>query len=250
MFQPYTVNDIIRLSAKNASVLGTGQTLNSADTNDLFRMFNAMLAQWTRKRWLTFHLMDTGIQSTGNPTYSVGIGGDFNIPRTNQLNAAFVRLLPVPQGGPIDLPLQIIETYEEFSAITMKQIGTIPCAVFLDTGYPFGTAHFYPVPPAGMYQVHIITKSDLPQFQNLTDVILLPPEYIEALIWNLSLRACGMFGNEPSELQREFAIASLETIKNANTQIRNMAMPNGLPGSGRQGRWAGHGVGKGWGQTW
>src|ERR1700722_5997638 len=83
--------DIVTQALKKAGVLGVGQTPLAEDTNDAFYDLNDMIAQWARKRWLMWHLLDVPLVSTGAMSYTVGIGGNFNTPRPDRLEAAFFR---------------------------------------------------------------------------------------------------------------------------------------------------------------
>lgn len=66
-----------------------------------------MLAQWSRKRWLVFHLVNTALTSTGAQSYSVGPGGDFDMPRPDRLGAAYIRRLISGASNPVDFPLEL-----------------------------------------------------------------------------------------------------------------------------------------------
>jgi hypothetical protein len=97
--------DIIKLALKDAGALGVGQTPLSEDVDDAFRRLNWMVSTWARKRWLIWHLVDVAKISTGAQSYTVGPGGDFNLPRRpHRLHAAFLRQnpgAPIPSNPPV-----------------------------------------------------------------------------------------------------------------------------------------------------
>lgn len=64
---------------------------------------------------------------------------------------------------------------------------------------------------------------------NINTEIVMPPEYEEALMYNLAIRVCSMFQVPPMDETRRLAKASLNTIRVANTQIPALIMPN-VPG--------------------
>jgi hypothetical protein len=231
---------LIRLALKTAGVEGIGQTPSAEDSNDVFTVLNAMVAQWSRKRWLIPNLIDIAVPSTGAQSYTIGIGGNIAVDRPDQIEAAYVRLLPIT-GSPVDLPLGIIAAHEDYASITMKSLQTLPEAVFYDAAFPLGNVYTYPVMPAGSYELHILIKNTIDQFTSLTQPIILPPEYADALIWNLAARIAPMFGAETNPTVVGLAAMGLNTIRGANSQITVLPMPSGLPGSGA-GRWAGHGI--------
>jgi len=84
-----------------------------------------MIAQWARKRWLMWHLIDVAKVSTGAQSYTVGVGGDFNTPRPDRLEAAFFRQIVPSQPNLIDYPLEIIEARETYNNIALKTLSSL-----------------------------------------------------------------------------------------------------------------------------
>lgn len=221
-----TPNDIIDQALKKSGVLGIGQTASAEDTNDAFLDLNDMLAQWQRKRWLIWHLVDYSIVSTGANSYTIGPGGDINIvQRPDRLESAFFRQLTQSQPNQVDYPLELIESYETYSRIPLKNLQTFPQYIFYDSGYPLGTLHAYPVLQASIYELHIQVKALLSQFNTLADVIVLPPEYTAALKWNLAARLRPSYQLEHDPQITALALDSLNVIRGANTQIQRLTMP-------------------------
>ena len=217
--------DLISLCLKTAGVIGVGQTPDAADTADCFTLLNAMIGQWNKERWLIYNLVDIGLTSTGAQSYSVGVGGDFNCVRTDRLETAYVRLLHGSPSNPFDYPLTLIDSREEYSDITLKSLTTFPTSVFLDSGYPLGRVYPWPIPAAGQFEIHLVIKDNISQFPNLTTAFDLPPEYMEALIWNLSVRMRPLYQLPPDPTIVALAKASLNVIRQSNAQISELRMP-------------------------
>lgn len=265
-----TARDIITAALQDAGVTGVGQTPSGEDMNDALFRLNNMLGQWNRQRWLVFHTVDVTCISNGNISYTVGLGGNFNIARPDRLETGcFVRQLNgiattsgsdfnndfsqdfgplVPASGNfIDYPLALIEAQEDYNKIALKSLSTWPSCVFYDaamtmgtpiggnpsgTQYPYGNARFYPVPAAGQFEIHLLVKDVLQTISNLSADILMPPEYVEALQYNLAQRLCLKYQLPlPPELAG-FALAALETIRGANFKIPMLQLPARLIGQG------------------
>ena len=225
-----TVLSLITRCLKDAGVIGVGQSASAEDANDAFDKLNAMLAQMSLRRWLVYQLVDTALSSTGALSYSIGPGCDFNVPRPDRIEGAFCRQVSTPQG--VDWPLAIIEAHEDYNRITLKTLGSLPGSVFYDSGYPTGKLYFWPVPTGGVYELHVLTKLPLTAFTSLTQPIVLPPEYEEALVYNLAVRLRPAYQLPPDPVINQLAKAALNTIKNANTQMPRLRMPPGLRGLG------------------
>jgi hypothetical protein len=253
---------------RESGVIAAGQVPVAQDIQDSFNRTNTMLAQWQRKRWLVYHLIDVVCNSTGVPNYSVGPGQQFNIAnRPERIYSAFFRQFPggaIPQvsfqvrvrdhynpniisnivpltiagvAGPqpniVDYPLNVIRTWENYSVIALKTLPSWPESVFLDTGWPFGTAKFYPVPLAGQFELHLQFSEVLQRFVNLSDEINLPPEYEGGMLYNLICRTRAAYGLAADPVMIALAKDGLDVIREANLQIPNMSMPPTLIRDGR-----------------
>jgi hypothetical protein len=222
--------DLIRLTLRDAGVNGAGQSPNAEDNNDAFRHLQMMLAQWQRKRWLIYHLIDVPLLSTGANSYSIGIGGDFNVPRPDRIEAAFTRYIG---STSTDQPLTIIDAREDYNRISVKSISAPSNCLFYDAAYPVGQVYFYPVPPAGLYGLHLTVKDTLSAFPDLTTNINLPDEYQEALLYNLAVRLRISYQLAPDPAVNMLAKAALATIRGANAQIPMLQMPSAVISNGR-----------------
>ena len=179
-----TALDLMKLALKDLGALGIGQTISADDTKDALDTLNQMLGQWQGERLSIFHEIEVVKAATGALSYTIGPGGDFSTPRPTDIKAAFVRL---NTGSlPVDYPIRIIRSREEYSRLSVKALTTIPDSLFYDSAYPLGTLLWYPVPPAP-YEMHIVVLDTLPQFATATAAISLPPEYLAAIRFNLAV---------------------------------------------------------------
>ena len=260
-----TAQDIVLFALKATGVFGVGQTALPDDLNDSFNAMNMMIGIWNRKRWLIWHLLDVGVVSTGSLYYTVGVGSQFDIPRPDRIEGAYFRQLvpgipstlttdpslgfsilidgptPLPlaadglqnsAGLQVDFPLILLESMEDYSRITLKQLSTFPRYAFYDASFPTATVRTWPVLPATLFEFHILVKDVLQTFPSLTTPINLPPEYYEAIWSNLSLRLRTIYKipAPPPGMDdvTNLARASLNTIRGANTQIPRLIMPRGV----------------------
>ncbi len=226
--------DLINLALKQVGVLGVGQTASAEDINDAFRMLNMLLAQWSVKRNVVHQISDLSVLSTGAQSYTVGPGGNFNAPRPAKILSAYYRQLSVPGGlaNAVDTPVDLLQSMSDYSRIATKAISSLPSMAYYDPQYPLGILRMWPVPVAG-YELHILALMPLDKFVTPFDDINLPPEYEEALMYNLAGRLYPMYGMAPSQVIVGLAAASLQTLRMANIQIGKLRMPGALVGGDR-----------------
>lgn len=207
-----------------------GVASGSQDVADAFSLLVAMLGQWQQERWLVWGLVNTALPATGANSYTVGPGGDFSQGRPTKIESAFIRLLPVAGNGQtVDFPLEIISSYDDFNMITLKNLTTIPSAVFYDAAFPLGNLFVWPVPAAGSYEIHIAARADLPSYGSLSAPLGLPAEYNEALIANLACRINLLAGASTNPELSRLAAKTLRVLRKVNLQVPAMQMPAGIP---------------------
>lgn len=230
--------DLIDIVFRDSGVLGVGQTLQAQDTADAVRRFNMMLGQWKRRRWLVYHLVDHSILMDGSLNYTIGAGGDINAARPDKIESAFVRQIVQSQPNQVDYPLRLIQSYEEYSRISLKNLQAGPgYFLFYDSGYPLGTLYPWPIMGGGAgggpYELHIQVKSELDSVGNPADTVVLPPEYEQA-IYACQLQATrSAYRLPPDPYIDKLAKSSLETLRSSNFQVPTLSMPRPL--SGRNG---------------
>lgn len=223
-----TVGDIVTLALKKSGALGVGQSALAEDTTDAFNEANYLLAQWNRKRWIVYHLIDTAKTSTGAQSYTVAPGGDFSIVRPDRLEFGYFRLLNSTGQNQVDYSVKILPSREDYSRIALKSLETWPSYVFLDSNYPTGNVYFWPIPPANLYELHIVTKDVLTAFTSLAQTINLPPEYEMALLYNLAVRLRVSYQMPPDPALIALAQDALNVLRGANTQIPKLRLPSSL----------------------
>lgn len=224
-----TPMDVITAALKKAGILGVGQIALAEDINDAYADLNDMLAQWQRKRWLIWHLVDYSITSTGAQSYTIGPGGDIDVlTRPDRLESAFFRQLVNSNPNRVDYPLEIIEARETYNLISLKQLTSFSYYIFYDTGFPLGTLYPWPIAQASQYEIHISVKEQLNQFTSLGETIVLPLEYFAAMKWNLAVRLVVSYKLPMDPALVALAKDSLNLIRNANAQIPRLQMPRDL----------------------
>lgn len=176
------VSSIIKAAARAKAAIDRFNDLDGAEYEDGLRALNAMLALWAAEGITIYNVITESFTLvTNKPSYTIGTGGDFNTTRPTDIYYALIR-----DAGNNDYAVSVI-TDEEFDCIANKTTPGRPNRIQLKPGYPLATLTVYPVPLLSETIVLANTKV-IASFASIDDDINLPPEFEEALIYNLSLR--------------------------------------------------------------
>lgn len=235
------VQQLLTNALTDAGVIGIDEAIEQPVLNRAFTQANWLLAQWARKRWLVYRIQDYSFVSTGAQTYSVGLKQIVDInPRPDRLEYAFLRFLnSTPNNLPVDIPIEIIQSHEDYSRITVKNIGSIAWRIFYDPVWPVGLLFPWPIPQAGLYELHVGFKVVLPRFASVQDKINFPPEYEVALNWCLARRLRASYQMPADPTIDSLARDALNTLRLANTAVGVLRMPRALRNRNRAYDWRG-----------
>jgi hypothetical protein len=218
---------LLQNALEDGGIIGVDEDIEQIILNKAFRHANWLLAEWARKRWLVYSITDYSVVTTGAQTYGVGTGQPINInPRPDRLEYAFLRFLTPnsPPQFPVDIPLDIIQSREDYARITVKSIGTLAWRIFYDPQWPLGQLFPWPIPQASLYEIHVGFKTVLPRFTALNQPINFPPEYESAMNWCLARRFRAAFKLPANAEINSLARGSLNTIRLANQAMSTLVM--------------------------
>lgn len=235
--------DIITQALKEVGAIGVGETPLAEDANDAFIRLNFMLAQWQKKRYMVYRLVDSWKQSTGDMYYTVGPGGDFDVVRPPVIESAFVRFLnngsdfddadfspdfSTNGSQVVDQIMKPILAREDYNLIAQKRLTGVPGYFFYDPEVPLGRLYCWPIPNPDIYSIHIATREAISQFTSLAQTISLPPEYIPAMFYNLAVRLMPSYSQDPRPDLLALAKDAEAVVKGSNAAVPTLAMPDGL----------------------
>ena len=236
----FTVNDAVIDAMKDAGALGIGQSPTGQDIYDGQARLQRMLQQWNQERYLIYHLVTYTVPSTGQITpYTVGPGGQISVGangmRPNRIESAFFQQLNTTPQGPVQYPLRLIETMEDYRKISLPNLQTFSLCAFYDPAWPNGQLYVWPWPQATNYVVGIVAREQLPvQFAAPASTIVLPYAYHRAIVSNLAMELRPKYGivTQPGDPLPSIAKAAKQALRKGNTAIAEMDMPAGLVRNG------------------
>jgi len=228
-----TGDELIALALRTAGVQGVGQTALAQDSADALSLLNSILATWQAKRWLIPSLTDVYTTSTGAVSYTVGPGGDFDTPRPDRIEAAYIRALYTTGANLLDFAIDQFGAPEDYAALSLKYMGLaqngMAATLFYDPGLTQGTVYFWPI-PSSQYQLHILVKAAVGPITDTTATIALPDSYLRALIYSLASDCITAFALPPRPDIEMKAAGALSAVKASNLRIPEAQMPAALRG--------------------
>ena len=241
-----TTGDLIAAALLSSGILGIGQSAQAADMSTGLDLLRELIAQWQKKRWLVFVEQTVSVAaSTGAMSYTIGPGCDFDVNgRPDHISRAYIRIIPGVPPNLVDIPIEVLDSREDYAGISVKSLETMPATVYYESGYPTGEVYFWPVPPANMYGLYLVMKVPLPTYVSTADPLNLPDEYISALRWSMCVDMQMSYGLQarPDHVQR--AAVAINTLRQANAQIPQLAVPAPLRNRYGDAGLVGHGLGR------
>lgn len=206
---------------RQIGVLSTGETLSDSLAADGFMVLNGMMDSWNADRLAIFTIgIDTFFLTPGQQTYTMGLGGNFNVPRPAKIErASIVQLNNTTQ--PLELAIEMVD-YEGWQAIPVKNItSTLPTVVYDDGEYPYRNLSYWPIPTVAV-QTKLYDWTALKSFPDLVSDITFPPGYQEAIRYNLAMR---LIAEMPANFNQIMVSTTLQLATESLARIRSMNLP-------------------------
>jgi len=240
------VQDLIALALRTAGVLAVGQSALPQDTSDAQTMLTLLMQQWRQKRWLVFRL-DTMLfpVTVGKATYTVGptantpdvvVAGNY---RPANVQSCYLRqdVGSGPNSFPIDFPMTILGSRQEYDAIRLKSLASWPASIFFDPTVPNATLYIWPIPIQNFFHLYIAFQQAIDMAaegaQSLELTSVLPAETQMALMYNLALLLNVNYKLPPDPQLMAAAKSSANTLRQTNFALKPLRMPGALLGPQR-----------------
>lgn len=212
-----TVTEVITQALKDATVVGEGDSASAETMTDAFAVFQQMMGSWQENGMNVYAQVTSSFTPTGAISYSVGTGGDIPIARPEKIDFIYWR------SNGVDVPVQLLGTYEEYLEIANKTQGGDACFGFYLPSYPMGTLYLYPQPNSG--SVFLTRSEALPTFTSITDTIVLPAKYILPIRFSLAELFSVTFQTVISPAVSTMANRYRVSLRKSNTRVPILQMP-------------------------
>lgn len=171
-----TVSKLFELALKRINVIGQGGSITAVDADDALLYANNWIDSLSIENiTIPFILRTTWTMVSGQASYTVGTGGDINIPRPTFIE--HVNYIDGSLSPAIERELDYL-TDDAYAAIPIKTLtNLLPSFYYWNPTYAsgLGTLHFWLVPTSSVLTGVLYSHSPVAQFVNLTDTLVLPP---------------------------------------------------------------------------
>lgn len=223
--------DFIKAALRQINVLASGEEPTGDEGQDCLVVLNQMLDLWNADGLMIFAIEQNDFPLIADQqVYTLGEGGDFNIPRPKYIDRASIIISP-NTAQPIEYPIPIFTTQDWQEKVPVKNVdGNLPLLVYDDGDFPLRQLTFWPS-ASDQTVFRIYAYRPLTQFQNLQQVTAYPPGYAEAITSNLAVRLAALF--PPASVSPQLAVIAmnaLSVIRQVNaddTQLRSDIMAEG-----------------------
>lgn len=217
--------DIIRGSMRAVNILSAGRVPTSAEAQDYLEILNQMLDAFNAERLMIYTVNRYGPfpLTIGQQVYTLGTGGDFNIPRPPRVE--FITIINLTNNvQPDEIPIEMLDE-EGWASIPVKNIGgPLPEKVWEDGDFPLRNLSYWTIPTVPV-QTCIYGWGALQQFPDLNTKLIWPPGYLEALRWNLAIR---LDNAEISPYVAAMAVESKARLKGFNQPTITLECNDGI----------------------
>jgi len=220
MISSLRVYDIVFPALQMCDAVAYGEPLDPDLAKTAIQQLNLMRAT-DALGFVGYNYFDATIAPNSSTSYiTLGTGGD--IPS----RPAKIEQVTAIIGGltNILLPLQPLEQYRSLPYVAVY---SVPKAVYLETGFPLTKLWFYPGIQAG-YSVRVTGLAYPTDYENITDTVADPPEYVDYYISALAVRMAPMLG-KPADGLIQRAHSAKKKIKAAGFSNRAQQLsPRGV----------------------
>lgn len=232
-----TWQQLIEMSLRELGIGVAGEPIQPEDIQYGMLKINDFIDTMKTYRLLIHELLRQEKSVAANAvSYTVGVGGDIDIQRPEQiLKAGFVNTSVNPTE-PLETEIKMLSD-EEWAGITLKSLtSTISWGAWYQRSMPLARLYLYPrISVANKVALYVPTAIEefVEDENGLAVVVILPPGYRRMIVTNLALEEADAFSITPSpNLVRRAAIA-LDFVTRSNATSMTLRLPAGLTRRGR-----------------
>lgn len=212
------------------NVVAAGETPPAEQLQIAFRRANQWIDSLALERLTIYHLLRTQrTLSAGVATLTIGTGGDINIVRPTEVEAAGL-VIDVAASPQTEIPISVFSD-QEWENIRQKALtSSLVQGIYYDHNWSggLGQISLWPAPNVGNTALVIYTPQALTKFADLTTDYTFPPGYELFLQTNVLEPLAGAFGASVTAEQQASATKAARNVKRGNIRPEESTVDAGL----------------------
>jgi len=204
-------------------VLADEEQPAASQASGALRKLNNMIDAWNIDGLLVYGSTQYVLPLVGNQqVYTIGTGGDLNVPRPTNITSAFLRQTSLALYNQADLPLYIFNNQEWADVRFKGMTSSYPYGgVWFDETFPYINAYVFPIPTGNQYSLVFWADGVIGNLA-INTPINLAPGYKRALTANLCLELAPSYQTQVPDELRLIATSSKNAISRENLQINEL----------------------------
>jgi hypothetical protein len=225
-----TVLDILHRATMLTGMRASGEELDAFLTQDCLDALNMLVDGWALEELLVYTMTKHVIPGPlTTQTYTIGPGGNLNIPRPVRLEE--VKWRDASQVPALEHSLRPMTAQQYHGLWTPELTSTLPLSYYYEPTSPLGTLFVHPKPAAvaplalvvWVWNPWVTTSVD-----QLTDPITFPPGYERFLVHQLAVELGQQPGARLTPQTIKIAAESKLQIEQQNNKTPVLQLPVGL----------------------
>jgi hypothetical protein len=226
-----TGQDLIKQSLRLARItLRAGRVPATRQLTEGLGSLNSMLGRWSIDRLNVYQIvfLNSFALVAGTKAYTIGSGGTFDTPRPTRIERANI-LVGTDDRVALD-PVDV----DVWSGYSMQDDRGQPESLYLDRANAAGlsTIYFHKTPDQA-YPLELYVWQPFARLAAVTTTVVFPPEFEEAIVYQLALRLAALDGKECTPFVRETAERALGEIQAFNAPAAVMSCDPAIVQGGR-----------------
>ena len=149
--------------------------------------------------------------TVGKGVYTIGIDGEFNTQRPNRITDAYIN------HDNYFHPLLVHNNTQEYFEQGSRNVSGKPSEIFYVPSYPLGVIYCNNLPDIA-YILELHSEKNFENLQTIGSTLIVPPEYHEAILYNLAVRVSIALDNQPSQYVANVANLAKGNLENKNAK--------------------------------
>lgn len=197
-----TAQDLIQAAARTATIVASGETLNTEELADGLIALNMLISSWSALQIPLYELTKQTVTMTGAASYALS---------TRPIR---IRSASVVSAAGVAREAEVVPAEKWAAVLDKTRTGLFAEALFYDANFATPTVYLSPKPGAGTLELW--QYNPLTAFASLSTAVSLPSGYERALTFALAIDLAPQYGRPIDATVQAVAQEATTAIARAN----------------------------------